>query len=68
MAEIIIMLVVLVIVFCIALIPSWLLLLAYNYLVEVSGHATAMVPVTFWTVVCVAFIIGLLYRIFGRDK
>lgn len=68
MAELLIMLAILVVVFFIALIPSWLLLLAYNYLAEVSGHASAAVPVGFWSVVCVAIILGVLYRIFGQRK
>ena len=47
-----------VIAFMLSLIPAWLLLLAYNYVAEVMGHADITVPVTFWTVV--------VFRLFWR--
>lgn len=55
-------------VFLIAMIPAWLLLLAYNYLVTLTGHATMEVPVTFMSVVCIAFILAVLRSILGRGK
>lgn len=54
--------------FLITLIPAWLLLLAYNYVAEMMGHADITVPVTFWTVVCVSFIIAVLRGIFSSSS
>ena len=54
--------------FLITLIPAWLLLLAYNYVAEVMGHADITVPVTFWTVVCVSFILAVLRGIFSSHS
>lgn len=54
--------------FLITLIPAWLLLLAYNYVAEAMGHVDITVPVTFWTVVCVAFIIAVLRGIFSSSS
>lgn len=54
--------------FLITLIPAWLLLLAYNYVAEMMGHADITVPVTFWTVVCVSLIIAVLRGIFSSSS
>lgn len=54
--------------FLIALIPTWLLLLAYNYIVELMGHPNWEIPVTFLSVLCVAFILATLGRIFGGRR
>lgn len=68
LAGILAVIIVFVIAFLIGLIPAWLLLLAYNYVVETMGHADITVPVTFWTVVCVAFIIAVLRGIFSSSS
>lgn len=57
-----------VIAFMLSLIPAWLLLLAYNYVAEVMGHVDITVPVTFWTVVCVSFILAVLRGIFSSHS
>lgn len=57
-----------VIAFMLSLIPAWLLLLAYNYVAEVMGHADITVPVTFLTVVCVSFILAVLRGIFSSHS
>lgn len=56
------------VVFAIALIPAYLALLVANYMFEVTGHASLQVPVTFVTVICVAFFIALLRSIFGKKE
>lgn len=55
-----------VLIFLIALIPSWIVMLAYNYLVVAAGHAAWGVPVTFWTVVCVAILVAFIRGLFSR--
>ncbi len=57
-----------IVVFLIALIPSWLLLLAYNYMIDIIGLDWHHVPVTFWSVVCVTFILAVLRGIFQSNK
>lgn len=68
LVGIITVIVVFVIIFLIGLIPASLLLLAYNYIVEIMGHADLAVPVTFWTVVCIAFILVVLRGIFSSSS
>lgn len=62
--EIIAGLIVLVVVFLVCLIPTWLLLLAYNYIVVLVGHPSWEIPVTFLSVVCVTFILAVIKSIF----
>lgn len=62
--EIIAGLIVLVVVFLVCLIPTWLLLLAYNYIVILVGHPNWEIPVTFLSVVCVAFILVVIKSVF----
>ena len=57
-----------IVVFLIVLIPSWLLLLAYNYRIDIIGLDWHHVPVTFWSVVCVTFILAVLRGIFQSNK
>lgn len=65
---VVLILVGLVMIFLIMLLPTWLLLLAYNYIVTLMGHVDWEIPVTFWSVVCVAFIISVLRSIFSGGK
>lgn len=62
--EFIVGLIFLVVIFLICLIPTWLLMLAYNYLVVLAGHPTWEIPVTLLSVVCVAFILTAIRGIF----
>lgn len=62
--EIIVGLIVLVVVFLVCLIPAWLLLLAYNYVVILVGHPDWEIPITFLSVVCVAFILAAIKSVF----
>ncbi|HAZ7467307.1 TPA: hypothetical protein J7723_001635 [Escherichia coli] len=57
-----------IVVFLIVLIPSWLLLLAYNYMIDIIDLDWHHVPVTFWSVVCVTFILAVLRGIFQSNK
>ncbi|MCC5410270.1 hypothetical protein NWUPM3A1_198 [Escherichia phage vB_EcoM_3A1_SA_NWU] len=67
-AGVLAVVIVFVLAFLISMIPAWLLLLAYNYVVEMMGHTDITVPVTFWTVVCVAFIMAVLRGIFSSSS
>lgn len=49
-----------IVVFLIVLIPSWLLLLAYNYMIDIIGLDWHHVPVT--------FILAVLRGIFQSNK
>lgn len=62
--EFIVGLIFLVVIFLICLIPTWLLMLAYNYIVVLVGHPNWEIPVTLLSVVCVAFILTVIRRIF----
>ncbi|WNL63424.1 hypothetical protein [Citrobacter phage Tr1] len=62
----ILFLVAFVVAFFIMLIPSWLLLLAYNYIVEIAKLDVQQIPVTFLSVLCVAFILAILRGLFSR--
>lgn len=64
--EFILGLIILVIVFLIALIPTWLLMLAYNYIAVLVGAPNWEIPVTFLSVVCVAFILSMVSWVFKR--
>ena len=46
----------LIIVFLVSLVPAWLLMLSYNYIVEIMGF-THTIPITFLSVICVSFIL-----------
>lgn len=65
-AGVVMFLAMVVVAFLICLIPTWLVMLAYNYVVSLMGHVNWEVPVTFWSVVCVTLILATLRGIFAR--
>ena len=67
-AGVVMFLAMVVVAFLLCLIPTWLVMLAYNYLVSLMGHVNWEVPVTFWSVVCVAVIFIYLRNIFGGTR
>ena len=66
LGGIVMFLIAIVIAFFICLIPTWLVMLAYNYIVALIGHANWEVPITILSVVCVTLILAALRGIFGR--
>lgn len=64
--EFILGIIILAVIFLIALIPTWLLMLAYNYIVELMGHPTWEIPVTLLSVICVGFILCVISSVFKR--
>lgn len=50
-----------------ALIPAFLLILAVNFMLGVAGSAST-IPLTFWSVLCVAIILSALKSIFRSKK
>lgn len=61
------MIALLVIICAVALIPAFLLILAVNFMLEVAGSAST-IPLTFWSVLCVAIILSALKSIFRSKK
>lgn len=56
-------------IFLVFLIPTWLLLLAYNYIVVLMNHPNWEIPVTFGSVIAITFILMILRGIFrGRNE
>jgi len=58
----------LVVIFLVCLIPTWLVLLAYNYVAELVGHPNWEIPITFMGVVCITYIVVYLRGIFRGNK
>lgn len=60
-----------IIIFLLALVPTWLLMLAYNYIAHITNHDNWMIPVSLLSVICVAFLLGFVIRlfksVFGRN-
>ncbi len=52
--------------FFVMLIPAWVMLLAYNYIVELMGHPTWEVPITVLSVLCVTVLLAVVRGIFSR--
>lgn len=66
--EFIVGLLFLVVIFLVCLIPTWLVILAYNYIVALVGHPNWEIPVTLLSVICVAFILTVIRGIFRGRK
>jgi hypothetical protein len=66
--EFIVGLLFLVVIFLVCLIPTWLVMLAYNYIVALVGHPNWEIPVTLLSVICVAFILTVIRGIFRGRK
>lgn len=66
--EVIVGLIVMVLVALLCLAPTWLLMMAYNYLAVLTGNPNWEIPITFLSVVCVAVIITVIGSIFKSRK
>lgn len=55
----------LIIIFLVSLVPAWLLMLSYNFIVEIMGFSHT-IPITFLSVVCVSIILMIIRSIFKK--
>lgn len=57
-----------VLIFFVMLIPTWIIMLAYNYIVNLMGHPNWEIPVTVLSVLCVTLLLAALRGIFSRKS
>lgn len=67
-AGVVVFILALALVLLIAMIPAWIVMLAYNYIVSLMGHVNWEVPITFVSVLCVAVIFIFLRNVFGGTR
>lgn len=59
MADGFLFLIIIFLVSLVSLVPSWLLILSYNFIVEIMGFSHT-IPITFLSVGCVSFILMII--------